>query len=237
MASPATSSRFTGFPKGGFDFFFELQTRQSREWFKANKGRFEELWQRPMEALLEELAERLQKDFPEIGQARRKVFRIQRDTRFSADKSPYKTHIAGHIPVRPQAEGDWSVPSVYVHFGLEENVAALGQWELDNDGLQRFRKAIDADKSGAQLQTIMDGLGKKGYDVHSHHSLKRVPPPYKQDHPRAELLKLKGLAVGTPEIPEELMPSHELADWLVEHFREAAPVAHWLDAALAPGAR
>ena len=82
---------FTGFPPGGYDFFLELQARQSRDWFKANKERFETLWQRPMEALLEELAECLHDVFPEIGDARRKVFRIQRDTRFSADRSPMMT--------------------------------------------------------------------------------------------------------------------------------------------------
>lgn len=226
---------FTGFPPGGFDFFLELQARQSRDWFKANKGRFEELWQRPMEGLLLELSQQLGDVFPDIADARRHVFRIQRDTRFSADKSPYKTHIAGHIPTRPTEEGNWSVASVYVHFGLEENVAALGRWELDGEALQRFRKAIDDDKSGAKLQSTMDTLAKGGFDVQSHHSLKRVPPPFPQDHPRGRLLKLKGLAVGTPEIPEELMPSHELVDWLASHFRQAAPIAHWLETALTPG--
>ena len=228
---------FTGFPKGGFDFFLELQARQSRDWFKANKARFEELWQRPMEALLADLSRQLSDVFPDIPNAQRHVFRIQRDTRFSADKSPYKTHIAGHIPVRPTEEGNWSVASVYVHFGLEESVAALGRWELDGEALQLFRKAVDDEKAGAQLQRTMDKLAKAGFNVESHHSLKRVPPPFPQDHPRAGLLKLKGLAVGTPEIPEELMPSRELADWLSDHFRQAAPIANWLDASLKAGAK
>jgi uncharacterized protein (TIGR02453 family) len=234
---PIPTTQFTGFPPGGFDFFLELQARQSRDWFKANKQRFEELWQRPMAALLLELSQQLADVFPEIPNAHQHVFRIQRDTRFSADKSPYKTHIAGHIPTRPTEEGNWSVASVYVHFGLEENVAALGRWELDGEALQLFRKAIADEKTGATLQTAMDKLAKAGFDVSSHHALKRVPPPFPQDHPRAELLKLKGLAVGTPEVPEELMPSHDLVDWLADRFRQAAPIAHWLEASLKPGAK
>lgn len=95
-------SAFTGFPVGGFEFFLELQARQSRDWFKAKRERFETLWERPVQALLDDLALRLSHLFPDIHNSHRQVFRIQRDTRFSPDKSPYKTDIARRIPVRPE---------------------------------------------------------------------------------------------------------------------------------------
>src|SRR5712692_6303706 len=103
------TERFTGFPPGGFDFFLELQARQSREWFKANKARYEGLWVRPLEALLTDLAEQMRDVFPAMPEAGMHIFRIQRDTRFSADKSPYKTHVAAHMHVQPVSAGDWMV--------------------------------------------------------------------------------------------------------------------------------
>jgi uncharacterized protein (TIGR02453 family) len=228
MAVAAKTEAFTGFPPGGFDFFLELSHRQSREWFKANKQRYEELWVRPMMALLEDLAERLSDLFPHMPVAPKHIFRIQRDTRFSPDKSPYKTHIAAHVPLYPGAEADWSTPNMYIHFGLEDSVAALGRWGMDKTAVQMFRQAVDDERKGRALQNIVSTLEKDGFHVASHESLKRVPPPYPQDHPRAELLKLKGLAVSAVNLPEELMGSRELLDWLSERLHKAAPVAEWL---------
>lgn len=221
---------FSGFPPGGFDFFLELQTKQSREWFKANKGRYEQLWVQPLEALMADLAQRLSDVFPAMTQSPRHIFRIYRDTRFSADKSPFKTHIAAHVPIRPHlAEGDWSVPSVYIHFGLDDSIAAMGRWGMDKDALQTFRQAIDDERKGGEIKKIVDKLLTNGFQVSSHETLKRVPAPYATDHPRAELLKLKGLAVSIPNLPEELMGSSDLADWLSDRLHQAAPIAAWLE--------
>ncbi len=225
-AQPAT---FSGFPPGGFNFLLELQAKQSREWFKANKQRYEELWVRPLEALLEELPSRLSDVFPEMSRAHRHVFRIYRDTRFSADKSPFKTHVAGHVAIRPHEEGNWSVPSLYIHFGLDESLVALGRWELDKDALQVFRQAIADDRKGGELRKLLDRIKDGGFVLNSHEALKRVPPPYPRDHPRADLLKLKGLAVSVEDLPEELMPSPKLLDWLSDRLHQAAPVALWMD--------
>ena len=137
-------------PPGGFDFLFELQAKQSREWFKANKQRYEQLWVRPMEALLAELAERLSDVFPEMPQGPRHIFRIQRDTRFSPDKSPYKTHVAAHVSLHPRDRGDWSVPSVYIHFGLDDSVAAMGRWGMDKDAIRTAIKKVLARKNNGE---------------------------------------------------------------------------------------
>ncbi|HLG73458.1 MAG TPA: DUF2461 domain-containing protein [Chloroflexota bacterium] len=221
---------FSGFPPGGFDFFLELSHRQSRDWFKANKQRYETLWVKPMEALLADISQRMSDVFPEMPQAPRHIFRIYRDTRFSPDKSPFKTHIAGHVPIRRhEIEGDWSIPSVYVHFGLDDSVAGVGRWGMDKDAVQVFREAVADDRKGAELQKMVSALEADGFHVSSHESLKRVPAPYPQDHPRAELLKLKGLAVSKVNLPEDLMPSPDFAGWLSEQLHKAAPVAKWLE--------
>src|SRR5687767_7130820 len=96
---------FQGFPRGGFAFLEEVKKRQDRDWFKANKERYAELWQRPMEALLDTLAAQLSNTFPAVNEAPWKVFRIYNDTRFSPKKEPFKTHVAGRLPIdRPAGE-------------------------------------------------------------------------------------------------------------------------------------
>jgi uncharacterized protein (DUF2461 family) len=118
---------------------------------------------------------------------------------------------------------------VYIHFGLDDSVAGVGRWGMDKDAVQTFRQAIADDRKGGELHKLISSLEADGYHVSSHESLKRVPPPYPQDHPRAELLKLKGLAVSTLNLPEDLMPSPEFAGWLSERLHKAAPVATWLE--------
>jgi uncharacterized protein (TIGR02453 family) len=228
MAVATKAGAFVGFPPGGFDFFLELSHRQSREWFKANKERYEALWVNPLTALLADISERMRDVFPYMPSAPKHIFRIQRDTRFSTDKSPYKTHIAAHVPVYPGSEADWSTPNMYIHFGLDDSVAAMGQWGMGKDAIQLFRQAVDDERTGAKLQKVVNALEKEGYHVSSHESLKRVPPPYPQDHPRGDLLRLKGLAVSVVNLPEELMPSGELVDWLSERLHKSAPIAQWL---------
>ena len=231
-----SAGAFAGFPPGGFDFLLELQAKQSREWFKANKKRYEDLWVRPMEALLADLPVRLSDVFPEMPQSHRHLFRIYRDTRFSADKSPFKTHVAGHVAIRPHLGGNWSIPSVYIHFGLDDSLVGLGQWELDKETLQVFRQAIADERKGGELAKALDRMKGAGFALHSHEALKRVPPPFPQDHPRADLLKLKGLTVSLEDLPEELMPSPKLLDWLSDRLHQAAPVALWMDKHLKAGA-
>src|SRR5205814_41315 len=110
--------------------------------------------------------------FPEIRGQRPKLFRIQRDTRFSPDKSPYKTHVAGYVSIRNRPEANWAVPGLYVHFGLEESLVAVGRWELDKDTLQVFRRAVADDRTGTPLQKTVDELKAADFHLDSHETLK-----------------------------------------------------------------
>ncbi len=223
---------FEGFPAGGMEFFIELAQRQERAWFQANRDRYEQLWQRPMEALLGGLRERLTPVYPGLGSVRPHVLRIHRDVRFSADKSPYKTHIAGDVPLRARVGQDWSVPGIYVHFGLGGHIAAVGSWMLDKGQLDRYRAAVADDARGAELQGMVDGLSADGFGLASHDVLKRVPAPFPQDHRRADLLKRKGLAFHLPDVPHDLLERRDLLDWLGDHFRRPAGAGAWLEAGL-----
>src|ERR1700730_3565615 len=108
MTAVATGvERFNGFPDETIQFLLELQAEQSRTWFKAHQADFQRLCRRPLELLLEELRARLVDVYPGMADAEPHYFRIQRDTRFSANKAPYKTNLAADLPIRaPHADED-----------------------------------------------------------------------------------------------------------------------------------
>jgi len=224
--------RFTGFPEGGIEFFLQLQAEQSRTWFKAHQADFDRLWKRPLELFVTELQTRLSKTFPGLDDVTPHFFRIQRDTRFARDKSPYKTQVTADLRIRPtpheQHEYGHGVPGLYVSFGLEADYIGVGSWHMSPEKLIQYRVAVDHARYGRELQKIVDDLAARGFGLDSMESLKRAPAPYPQDHPRADLLKRKGLATGI-QIPDELLQSAELLDWTEEHMRLTKPLVTWLD--------
>ncbi len=203
-------SRFAGW-KGDFrGFFLGLQLDNSKAYFESHRRTYEEEVKGPMLALLADLA-------LEFGPAR--LSRPNRDIRFSADKSPYKTNIYA------DARGGG-----YVALDANGLVAAGGRYIMDAQQLSRFRAAIAADRSGKELAAIVSGLCENGYEVGGQ-ELKRVPPPHPSDHPRAELLRHKRLIywrrweigpwIATPEAGDHVAgvwrDGRELNAWLAAH--------------------
>ena len=225
------AERFDGFPDGAIPFLLELQAEQSRVWFKAHQGDFQRLLRRPLELYVAELRERLLDAYSGLADVRPHIFRIQRDTRFSHDKSPYKSNVSASVPIRavPVGVEDYAVPGLYLSYGLDGAFVAAGLWDMRPPFLGRFREALDNPVWGPPAQAIVDRLLADGFRLGSHGELKRVPPPYPQDHPRAALLKLKGLAVSA-DAPEELAGSRSLLNWSEARLRAAAPLLEWLSA-------
>src|SRR6266436_1878422 len=122
MATVATRvEQFGGFSDEAFQFLLELQAEQNRAWFKAHQDDFLRLWRRPLELFVTELQARLVDVFPGLVDAEPHYFRIQRDTRFSKDKAPYKTNVAADLAIRARGEdeAEHGIPGLYVSFGLD----------------------------------------------------------------------------------------------------------------------
>jgi uncharacterized protein (TIGR02453 family) len=235
MARAAAPSveRFEGFSDQAIQFFLELQAEQSRAWFKAHQDDFTRLCRRPLELFIAELQQRLEKAYPEIGDAEPHFFRIQRDTRFAKDKAPYKTNVAADVGIRPARPGeeDHARPGIYVSFGLDGEFVGAGVWHMSPEVLARYRAALDSKSSGPKIARQIDTLKERGFGLDAMEILKRVPPPYPQDHPRAELLRYKGLAVGVqPEA--KISSTRRYLDWATDHLSATAPLMHLLDKAL-----
>lgn len=161
------ADRFRGWPEEFQRFFIGLELDNSKRYFEAHRKVYEESVKGPMVALVESLE-------PDFGEG--KVFRINRDIRFSKDKSPYKTNIAATVGMGHKGG--------YVSLDARGFMVATGRYEMDADDIAKYRKKAAAESTGSPLAAIVKKLEKSGYQVGGE-ELKRVPAPWPQDHPPA----------------------------------------------------
>jgi uncharacterized protein (TIGR02453 family) len=235
-ATPPQETRFEGFADARLSFFRAVAKHQDREWFAAHKGEYEEGWHKPMLALLAEAREKLDRAYRHCELAEPKVMRIHRDVRFSKDKSPYKTWIGGGVSIARTAKLPEAPAALYMHVGLEEGRAtcfgAAGIYGMMPDVLARYRAALLDEKRGREVAGIVAKLEKKGFRVGAMETTKKVPRGVDPDHPRAELLKRKGLVVSF-DAPPSSIEKRALLAWVVERALAAVPLVEWLTFATA----
>ena len=226
----APAPRFQGFADREARFFKALAKHQDREWFAAHRDEYEQGWLAPMKALLAEVRAKLAARYAHEEIAAPKVFRIHRDVRFSKDKSPYKTHIGGYLGIEGSGAGPSGAAALYVHIAPDELFVAAGQYMMDGDSLKRFRTAVADEKQGAALTKLLATLTRAGFTVDSYEQTQRVPRGYDPTHPRAALLRRKGLIAMFPEPNRALLTSPKLVDWLVANTKKAVALVEWLAA-------
>jgi uncharacterized protein (TIGR02453 family) len=208
---------FSGFPDEAIRFYEGLIDENNRRYWLANKPVFESAVRAPMLALLDELADH--------GPFH--LFRPNKDVRFSKDKTPYKDHIAAY----GESEGG---SGFYVQFSATGMIAGSGYYHMAADQLDRFRAALDSDAVGGEIAAITDRLGKKGLEFSAIGSLKTAPRGYPRDHPRIDLLRLKGL-VGTRRWkPAKWMQTKAVVQRVRDTWDLAEPMSAWLDAHVGP---
>jgi uncharacterized protein (TIGR02453 family) len=218
---------FGGFERDAMQFWHELATEMSKDWFVANKSRYESVWVEPMLTLLGEVRRGLVPVYRPFALGDPGVLRIYRDLRFARDKTPYKTHIAGMIRFAGEAVAEAGIAVLYFHLGLDEEYAGVGCYQFDASRTVRWRRAVVAEPGRALLQ-ILARLRRRGYHAGGYETYARVPKGFSPDHPRAELLKYKGLICRFPAMPRGLLHRPELARWLLDHARASAPLVIWL---------
>jgi len=203
--------RFGGWPEQAQRFFIGLGLDNSKAYFEANRTVYMTHVRAPMEALLSELEE-------EFGPG--KIFRINRDIRFSADKSPYKTNIAA-VAGRPGRGG-------YLSLSAKGLYVATGYHQMDRDQLERFRQAVAAQRAGSALVAIVGKLEEAGYDVGGE-ELRVVPKGYPRDHPRERLLRRKGVSVSRDYGLQPWLGTPAARGRVAQVWRDAEPMLDWLD--------
>lgn len=199
---------FGGWPAEALEFYEGLEADNSKAYWTSRKAVYEDKVRQPMEELAERLA-------PEFGEP--KIFRPYRDVRFSHDKTPYKTHIGAVF-------GGTS----YVQLSADGLAAGAGRWHLESGELARYRAAVAADHSGAELAAIVAELEKAEIEVHGHNALKSAPRGYSADHPRIELLRYKGVTSWQGWPPDPWLHTAEAADHVVAFLRASNDLRAWL---------
>ena len=233
-AAPATT--FTGFRPEAIQFLADLAANNSRDWLQPRKADYERLLKRPMEQLCVALEEQFRaRDIPLHADPARSPFRIYRDTRFSKDKSPFKTAAAASFAWAGDGVQAGRSHSVNVHasggyFHLQpgEIYVGGGVWHPDSAWLTAFRQRILADYDGfrqvVDAPEFVDAFGSISDDGES---LKRVPPGYPAHHPAADVLRKKNVTFGRRLSDAEAL-SRELPVHLADAFAVGAPLMRYL---------
>jgi uncharacterized protein (TIGR02453 family) len=223
-----TVTTFTGMPDQGLAFLEDLEDRNTKEFFDANKGLFKEQVQAPFAALVEAAAARLRRSVPDLGQP--KIFRIYRDLRFAKDKTPYKTSMSASVPSRPRDEGGGPgvATGFYVNVGPAGLYTASGLYHPDRADLARVRAAIADPDMGPELEAILRRAAGKGLTPWLD-PLQRMPRPWPADHPRAGLLKARSLVLNRQHERAPWLQTAELLDHLVADWKAMIPFNRWLE--------
>jgi uncharacterized protein (TIGR02453 family) len=221
---------FTGFSPDAIQFLADLAANNDRAWFQPRKADYERLLKEPLESLVAALAERFEaRGIPLEADPKRSPFRIYRDTRFSKDKSPYKTNIGASFP---WVEGGSALEGAhanggYFHFQPGEMFAGGGMWMAEKPTLDAFRAAILADPDRVKAALQEPGFVKAFGNVRTHDQLKRVPPGLPADHPMADYFRWKDIVFGRRLADEEVL-SPDLPDTLAKGYEAALPVFRFL---------
>ena len=182
-----------------FSFLRELKANNERDWFNANKGRYERHVKEPALAFVEDIGYRLPAVAPQLVADKRSMFRIYRDTRFAKDKSPYKTHVGIYFRHARAAEADTA--GLYLHLEPGHVFLGAGIWHPGTPALKRIRDALVArpdDWRGAVAAVGPVWRQAQG------EALKRPPAGYSGDHPLIDDLKRKSFAITSPLTQREV---------------------------------
>jgi uncharacterized protein (TIGR02453 family) len=224
------------FTKRALGFFRGLARHNDKPWFEAHRDEYEAEVREPMRELLGDLDVRFAEFAPEIGaDPRRSMFRINRDIRFSKDKSPYKTHAAcwfHHVNAARNVGAGAYAGSAGYYFHLEpggRSMIGAGLWMPPRPQLNAVRKAIADDPDGfdrmaRSIPPRFGGLEDEG-------ALKRMPRGYSEAHPAAKWLRFQSFTTGRT-LTDTQVTSASLVTLLAREYEALLPLVRWLNDAL-----
>jgi len=220
---------FSGFSPKAISFFRRLERNNKREWFQPRKEQFEEFCRAPMLELVAQVVDDL-RDFAvdHVVEPKRAVYRIYRDTRFSNDKSPYKTHMAAIFPhARLPKHAGAGYYFAVSHEGLSVGGGVYGPGP---DELAALRDAIVKDERSFRKLVDDKRLRKQMGDLQGEQAA-RIPKGYAANHPAGDLLRRKRLYFYTTmDAGIALKPG--VCKAIVERFRLMAPLMEWMNTAI-----
>src|SRR4051794_4162998 len=228
------TSAFAGFPRQGLEFLEALAADNTKEYFEAHRATYQLDLLQPAKdfvvALGEEVRARVSAGIRAEPRINGSILRINRDTRFSTDKRPYKEHVdmlfwEGGGPSRER-------PGLFVRLRPATVTLGAGMHHFEPPALAAYRAAVAAEGTGRALEeALADATAVRGATVGGL-AYKRVPRGFAADHPRAELLRHGALYVSGEWKHPRAVSGPAFVGWAAERLERLAPVERWLTAAL-----
>lgn len=210
-------------------FLHHLGENNAKPWFDAHRGEYENHFLAPAYNLVTSLGPRLRDMAPAVNFEARvngSIFRINRDVRFSKDKTPYKNHMDLWFWMGERK--GWGTPNFFFRLTPETLVLGVGIHRLEKPALQRLREAMVAELPGTELGALLNTITKAGpYEIGGK-TRKTVPRGFDPDHPRADLLLHDGLTAALEEPIPAAAFSSGFTDYCMEHYRALWPLNRWL---------
>ena len=224
--------KFNGFPREFFSYFENLKKNNTKEWFESNRAVYENYVLHPSREFVIEMGKKLRRIAPDINaipQINKSLFKINRDVRFSKDKSPYKTYMGIWLWEGRRQRMESS--GFYLHTENKTVLIGVGVKMFPKSLLDRYRKAVVDKKFGAELKKAVKKLAGQGYVVNGQH-YKKVPRGYDADHPNADFLLYNGLTARVEEKVPDAFFSDAIIDYAYSHYKNMLPLHRWLRATL-----
>jgi uncharacterized protein (TIGR02453 family) len=213
-----------GFTDKSFEFLDGLAENNDKDWFHAHKSEFETYVEGPFLDLLEDLTGRLSDAEVPLRGNPKTMFRMNRDVRFSEDKSPYKTAISAVLT--PSGTKQEAGGLLYVHMDRTGGFAGTGWHKLAPKALKPFRQAMIEDAEG--FDAVHGALSKAGRTLRDEDSLTAMPRGFEDhaEHRHADAIRLKSLLIAE-DLPKVAFTSGDVADRVVALTRDAMSFLAW----------
>ncbi len=233
-AKPAPAVAVPCFRPEALTFLRNLARHNDRAWFQPRKQQFEAELREPMLAIIRRINEAMMDFAPShVRPAEKALFRIYRDTRFSNDKRPYKTHVAAWW--RYEGVEKTSGAGYYFHVSAKEVIIAAGSYMPEKEQLAAIRHWL-LDHHVKFRKLLRSPKVRSTYDEFEGNALTRPPKGFPQEHPGMDLIRCRqwGLAA---ELPAKAALKKDIADVVIRYFKIAAPVVDALNTPIAESMR
>ncbi len=220
---------FTGFSKECVKFWSDIVANNDKVWFEKNRQVYEELVQQPSRNFVTAMGQKLRQISPGVNadpRVNKSLFKIHRDTRFSPDKTPFKTHMG--ILFWEGTRKRMECSCYYFHLEPPNLMLGAGIYMFPKPHLQAFRNSVVEPKHGSALDKAVSAVtGHRGFNLGTTR-YKKTPRGFDPEHKFADYLLHNGLTVGvTREIPDAFF-SAELIDFCFDSYKKMAPLHNWL---------
>lgn len=219
---------FGGFPPETRRFLSGIRAHNDKAWFEDHRDDYQQFFVAPAAAFAEALAPRLRQIEPAVTVEPRvngSIMRINRDIRFSKDKSPYKDHL--DLWFWTGDRKGWDTSGFFFRLTPERLLLGAGMHGFMPEMLPRYRAAVLDARKGAALASTVVKLRKDGYEVGTE-SYKKVPAGVPADHPRAALLRHGGLHAGWEGKHPAELATPKILDFVAKRYAAVAPIHRWL---------